>query len=97
MTTALPGPIRPSAWRARRALVTYLYETMERCDDSYGVLGRLGREALIAYANLPHGTTGIAAEQSVAGHIAAGPELRSGALADAALQPAVMAYSAPVT
>lgn len=47
---------------ARRALVTYLYETMERCDDSYGVLGRLGQEALITYAKLPHGPTGIVAE-----------------------------------
>lgn len=47
---------------AARALVTYLYETMERCDDSYGVLGRLGHEALIAYAKLPHGPTGMVAE-----------------------------------
>lgn len=47
---------------ARRALVTYLYETMERCDDSYGVLGLLGQDALITYAKLPHGPTGIVAE-----------------------------------
>ena len=47
---------------ARRALVTYLYETMGRCDDSYGVLAELGQEALITYAKLPHGPTGIVAE-----------------------------------
>lgn len=47
---------------ARRALVTYMYCTMERCDDSYGVLGQLGREALITYAKLPPRSAGIAAE-----------------------------------
>ena len=47
---------------ARRALVTYMYETMERCDDSFGVLGELGREALLTYARLPFQETGIAAE-----------------------------------
>ncbi|MDQ3767897.1 MAG: hypothetical protein M3370_00230, partial [Actinomycetota bacterium] len=46
---------------ATRALVTYMYETMERCDDSYGVLGGLGREALLTYARLPLDATGIAA------------------------------------
>lgn len=47
---------------ARRALVTYMYETMERCDDSYGVLGQLAQEALLTYARLPFHTIGIAAE-----------------------------------
>lgn len=47
---------------ARRALVTYMYETMGRCDDSYGVLGELGTEALVTYARLPHVQKGIAAE-----------------------------------
>jgi hypothetical protein len=44
---------------ARRALVTYMYETMERCDDSYGVLGELATEALITYAKHPSADTGI--------------------------------------
>ncbi|MGH2712685.1 MAG: hypothetical protein ACRDM7_02145 [Thermoleophilaceae bacterium] len=43
---------------ARRALVTYMYSTMERCNDAYGVLGRLGQEALITYATLPPGRPG---------------------------------------
>lgn len=47
---------------ARRALATYMYSTMERCDDSYGVLGRLGQEALITYAKLPPREAGIVAE-----------------------------------
>ena len=47
---------------ARRALVTYMYETMARCDDSYGVLGELGREALVTYAKQPFDTTGVADE-----------------------------------
>ncbi|MGI8803930.1 MAG: hypothetical protein ACR2KV_17505 [Solirubrobacteraceae bacterium] len=47
---------------ARRALVTYMYETMGRCDDSYGVLGKLGQDALVAYATLPPDQTGILAE-----------------------------------
>lgn len=44
-------PAQRLAWR--RALVTYMYETMARCDDSYGVLGTLGREAILTYAKLP--------------------------------------------
>jgi hypothetical protein len=59
--TTASDPARRLA--ARRALVTYMYETMERCDDSHGVLGRLGHEALITYAKLPHRTTGIATEE----------------------------------
>jgi hypothetical protein len=35
---------------------------MERCDDSYGVIGELAREALLTYATLPHGPAGIARE-----------------------------------
>lgn len=37
-------------------------ETMERCDDSFGVLGELGSEALLTYAKLPFEATGILAE-----------------------------------
>lgn len=48
---------------ARRALVTYMYETMERCDDSFGVLGELGSEALLTYAKLPVDATGLAPEE----------------------------------
>jgi hypothetical protein len=44
---------------ARRALVTYMYETMARCDDSYGVLGELATEALITYAKHPPADAGI--------------------------------------
>jgi hypothetical protein len=47
---------------ARRALVAWCYRAMERCDDSYGVIGELAREALLTYAALPHEPTGIAAE-----------------------------------
>jgi hypothetical protein len=46
----------------RRALVTYMYETMARCDDSYGVLGELGGEAMLTYATLPADTAGIMLE-----------------------------------
>ena len=35
---------------------------MGRCDDSYGVIGELAREALLTYAKLPIGSSGIAAE-----------------------------------
>ncbi|MGH8572087.1 MAG: hypothetical protein ACREX8_05870 [Gammaproteobacteria bacterium] len=42
--------------------MTYMYSTMERCNDSYGVLGRLGQEALITYATLPPRKAGIVAE-----------------------------------
>jgi hypothetical protein len=34
---------------------------MERCDDSYGVIGELAREALLTYAKLPFEPAGIAA------------------------------------
>ncbi len=44
---------------ARRALVTYMYETMARCDDSYGVLGELATEAMITYAKHPSTDTRI--------------------------------------
>ncbi len=47
---------------ARRALVAWCYRTMERCDDSYGVIGELARDALIGYATLPYEPAGIAAE-----------------------------------
>ena len=47
---------------ARRALVAWCYRTMERCDDSYGVIGELARDALIDYATLPYEPAGIAAE-----------------------------------
>ena len=47
---------------ARRALVVWCYRTMERCDDSYGVIGELARNALIGYATLPYEPAGIAAE-----------------------------------
>jgi hypothetical protein len=35
---------------------------MERCDDSYGVIGELARDTLLTYATLPHDPTGIVAE-----------------------------------
>lgn len=47
---------------ARRALVAWCYRAMERCDDSYGVIGELAREALLTYATLPYQPTGIGAE-----------------------------------
>jgi hypothetical protein len=47
---------------ARRALIAYCYRAMERCDDSYGMIGELAREALLTYATLPYQPTGIAAE-----------------------------------
>ena len=47
---------------ARRALVAWCYRAMERCDDSYGVIGELAREALFTYATLPYQPTGIGAE-----------------------------------
>ena len=43
---------------ARRALVAWCYRTMERCDDSYGVIGELARDALIDYATLPYEPAG---------------------------------------
>lgn len=47
---------------ARRALVAWCYRTMERCDDSYGVIGALTRDVLIGYAAFPHEPTGIDAQ-----------------------------------
>lgn len=47
---------------ARRALLTFCYRTMERCDDSYGLIGELAQEALFTYARLAFAPTGIAAE-----------------------------------
>jgi len=35
---------------------------MERCDDSYGVIGELGTDALLSYATLPDEPAGIAAK-----------------------------------
>jgi hypothetical protein len=35
---------------------------MERCDDSYGVIGELAHESLISYATLPYEPAGIAAQ-----------------------------------
>jgi hypothetical protein len=45
---------------ARRALVAWCYRAMERCDDSYGVIGELARDALIGYATLSYEPAGIA-------------------------------------
>lgn len=36
-----------------------MYETMGRCDDCFGVLGELGRDALVSYAKLAPADTGI--------------------------------------
>ena len=52
----------PARLAARRALVTWCYQAMERCDDSYGVIGELARDTLLTYATLPHDPTGIVAE-----------------------------------
>jgi hypothetical protein len=47
---------------AQRALLTWCYGAMGRCDDSYGVIGELAQEALITYAKLPFKPAGIAEE-----------------------------------
>jgi hypothetical protein len=47
---------------ARRALLTFCYGAMERCDDSYGLIGELAREALFTYARLAFAPAGIVAE-----------------------------------
>lgn len=47
---------------ARRALLTFCYRAMERCDDSYGLIGELAQEALFTYTRLAFAPTGIAAE-----------------------------------
>jgi hypothetical protein len=56
-TTADSAPQRLGA---RRALVAWCYRAMERCDDSYGVIGELARDALIGYATLSYEPAGIA-------------------------------------
>ena len=45
-----------------RALLTFCYRAMERCDDSYGLIGELAQEALFNYARLAFAPAGIAAE-----------------------------------
>jgi len=45
---------------ARRALVAWCYRTMQRCDDSYRVIGELARDVLIGYATLSYEPAGIA-------------------------------------
>ena len=35
---------------------------MERCDDSYGVIGEVGTDALLTYASIDYQATGIAVE-----------------------------------
>ncbi len=52
----------PDRLGARRALVAWCYRAMERCDDSYGVIGELARDALLSYATLPYEPAGIAAQ-----------------------------------
>ena len=47
---------------ARRALLAFCYGAMQRCDDSYGVIGELAQEALLTYAKLPFEPAGIAGE-----------------------------------
>jgi len=44
-----------------------MFEAMERCDDSYGVLGELGRKALLTYARLPLDAAVIAVRGLVRG------------------------------
>lgn len=51
----------PQRLGARRALVAWCYGTMKRCDDSYGVIGELARDALLNYATLRYEPVGIAA------------------------------------
>jgi hypothetical protein len=47
---------------ARRALLAWSYLAMARCDDSYGVIGELARDALLTYAKLPFQPSGIVDE-----------------------------------
>ena len=56
------GQQRRERLSARRALVAWCYRAMERCDDSYGVIGELARDALIGYATLSYEPAGIAGE-----------------------------------
>jgi hypothetical protein len=46
---------------ARRAMLTFCYGAMERCDDSFGLIGEVARDALFTYARLPFEPAGIAA------------------------------------
>jgi hypothetical protein len=52
----------PDRLAARRALVAWCYRAMERCDDSYGVIGEVGTDALLTYASIDYEPTGIAGE-----------------------------------
>jgi hypothetical protein len=52
----------PDRLGARRALVAWCYRAMERCDDSYGVIGEVGTDALLTYASIAYEPTGIAGE-----------------------------------
>ncbi len=55
-----------------------MFEAMERCDDSYGVLGELGREALLTYARLPLDAAVIAVEDWCEGQdVTRGPAPRA--------------------
>jgi hypothetical protein len=47
---------------ARRALLAFCYEAMERCDDSYGLIGELAQEALLTYARIAFEPAGIDGE-----------------------------------
>lgn len=51
----------PQRLGARRALVAWCYGAMKRCDDSYGVIGEIARDALLKYATLRYEPAGIAA------------------------------------
>jgi hypothetical protein len=52
----------PNRLAARRALVAWCYRAMERCDDSYGVIGEVGTDALLTYASIDYEPAGIAGE-----------------------------------
>ena len=57
-----PATAKSAAERlaARRSLVARCYRAMERCDDSYGVIGELACDALIGYATLSYEPASIA-------------------------------------
>ena len=50
----------PDRLAARRALVAWCYRAMERCDDSYGVIGEVGTDALLTHVSIDYEPTGIA-------------------------------------
>jgi len=52
----------PDQLAARRALVAWCYRAMERCDNSYGVIGEVGTDALLTYVSIDCEPTGIAGE-----------------------------------